>query len=132
MKLLLLVIPLTIFSNIVFAQNRIKEDEVGKYIGKKVEVLGRVYFVRSVNKDCAVIKLGYSLNSAKLQVYLTFKNATTLAGLINREFGHFIGTVVLIKGEPILIVDKLNNASCYAPKNEWVDSAAYYHKKGQL
>jgi hypothetical protein len=119
-------------SSIASGQIHIKEDEAAKYVGKKVEVLGRAYFVRSVNKDYAMIKLGYSLISAKLPVCLKFKNANTLASLINREFGHFIGTIVLTNGEPVLIVDKSNNARCYVPKNESVDSAIYFHKKGQL
>jgi hypothetical protein len=74
-RLLSITISFTMLSSIASGQIHIKEGEAAKYIGKKVEVLGRAYLVRSVNKDYAVIKLGYSLNTAKLPVCLKFKNA---------------------------------------------------------
>jgi hypothetical protein len=110
-------------SNLCMGQIHIKENESAKYAGKKVEILGNAYYATSVNDDYAIMKLGYSLASAKLLVYLKFKHAKSLAGLINHEFGHFIGTITMVDNRPVLIVDKLNNASCYPPKNEMVDSA---------
>jgi hypothetical protein len=99
------------------AQIRIKENDAIKFVGKNVEVLGRVYYLRSTHHDDATLKIGYGDESARLIVYFRFKAAATLASLINKEFGHFIGTIVIEKGRPVLVVNKLLNAKCYKPQN---------------
>jgi hypothetical protein len=115
-----------------FAQNHIKESEAISNIGKKVEILGHVYRYKLINKDYAILKVGYNLKKANLLTYWKFKNASMLADLTYGEFGHLIGIIRLIDGNPILIVDKPHNANFYVPKDERVDSANYYLKRGQL
>jgi hypothetical protein len=130
MKLLLTLILSAFVANYAVAQQRINPDKASAYVGNIVEVLGHAYYVRSVNRDFAIMKIGYRLKDARLMVYMKFRSAAGLASLIKFEFVHFIGTVSVIDGKPVLTVDKLNNVNNYAPKNERVDSGLYYHKKG--
>jgi hypothetical protein len=132
MKQTIIGLLFTISSSVTWAQQLIKENDAGKYVGKSVEVLGHAYLVRVVNKGYAIVNIGYNLRSANLQVYFKFKNAAIFANMTNHQFGHFIGNITLVNGSPILIVDNLHNARYYVPNDERVDSAVYYHKKNIL
>jgi hypothetical protein len=114
------------------AQTRVRESEVVKYKGETVEVIGHIYILKTVNKDFALVKIGFNESSAKLIAYLQFKYASTAAHLFNREFGHFTGKVLIINNSPVLVINNLNHVLCFAPTDETVDSAAYYQKRREL
>lgn len=122
-------LPLT---SLIHAQTRVRENDVVEYKDQIVEVLGHFYVLQTNGRDLAVVKIGCNESSAKLTAYFKFKNASSLATLCNREFGHFTGKVVMVNNTAVLIIDKLNNVVCYAPRDERVDSAVYYQKRGEL
>jgi hypothetical protein len=114
------------------AQHLIRLEKANQYISKNLETVGHAYYIKSVNKDFAILKLAYTRKSVSLLMYYKFKYASSFASLTNNEFGHFKGNVILINNTPVLVVQKLHDATFYVPNDERVDSGLYYLKKSKF